>query len=401
MSSFRRLRALVVAGALATGACSSGSSPVADAPLGSSGSTAIADAPMISCAPASQGHDATTKAISSILSRTKRQDNLRAIIFGSERDGKPILRTALGMSTPGVPATTAMHFRVGFVGWQYITDVMLLMTHRKQLALNDSVAKWFPKYPHAHDATVRMLAASSTGFGDYIRPPSFGKAVGDNPLRVWTAHDLILRSLPPYQKPAFTHPGKDWAYSHTDFVMLGAILEKVSGKPVMSLLKEMILDKLALRDTRLQFDAHPQLPVLHTLNDDGTSDDTTFWNPSFVSWASMTSNVCDLGVWNRAFGTSSLLPPALKSQVTAPVNVGLGQNTASSYFGLGTLVRVPWIVANASYWGMYTSTAYDPTTGISLEVTVSLNPRATPKNPSAELLSAISKVLTPDHPIPN
>lgn len=387
MARFRSLRALVVAGALATGACSSGP-------------TAIADPTPVSCAPASQGQDATTEAISSILSRTKEQDNLRAIIFGAERNGKPILRTALGESTPGVPATTAMHFRVGFVGWQYLTDVLLLMTERKQIALNDSVSKWYPDYPHAGSATIRMLAASSTGFGDYIRPASFTKAVTDNPRRVWTAHDLIVRSLPPYQTPAFTDPGKNWAYSHTDFVMLGAILERAGGKPFPSLLKEMIVDPLGLRDTRLQFDTNPQLPVLHTL-DDGTFEDSTFWNPSFVSWASMTSNVCDLGVWNRTFGTSSLLPHSLKSQVTAPVNVGLGSNTANSYFGLGTIVRVPWIVANAAYWGMYTSTAYDPTTGLSLEVTVSLNPGAVPKNPSAELLSAISKVLTPDHPIPN
>lgn len=180
--------------------------------------------------------------------------------------------------------------------------------------------------------------------------------------------------------------------------MLGAILERAGGKPYASLLQEFILGPLGLHDTRLQFDDNPQLPVVHTL-DDGTFKDTTFWNPSFVSWASMTSTVCDLGTWNRAFGTSALLSAALKSQVTAPVNVGLGQNTASSYFGLGTLVKKPWILATASYWGMYTSTAYDPTTGISLAVTVSLNPGAAPKNPSDDILSAISKVLTPGHPI--
>lgn len=309
------------------------------------------------------------------------------------------MRTALGTSTPGVPATTKMHFRVGFVGWQYLTDVLLLMTARKQVALTDPVSKWYPNYPHVDGATLRMLAASSTGFGDYIRPASFTKAVYANTHRAWTAADLIARSVPPYQEPAFTDPGKNWAYSHTDFVMLGAILERVAGKPYTSLLQQLILGPLGLHNTRLQFNSNPQLPVLHTY-DEETFKDTTFWNPSFVSWASMTSNVCDLGTWNRAFGTSSLLPASLKSQVTAPVNVGLGGNTANSYFGLGTIIRVPWIVANASYWGMYTSTAYDPTTGISLAVTVTLNKGASPKNPAAALLSAISKVLTPDHPLP-
>jgi D-alanyl-D-alanine carboxypeptidase len=387
VSGFRGVRALAMAGVLAIGVCSSGS-------------VATADQPLVSCVPASEGHDATTDAMSSILSRTKERDNLSAIIFGAERNGRPILRTALGTSTKGVPATTAMHFRVGFVGWQYMTDALLLMTDRKQIALTDPVSKWFPEYPHVDLATIRMLAASSTGFGDYIRPPGFAKEVYANTRRVWTADDLIRRSLPPYQKPAFTNPGKNWAYSHTNFVMLGAILERVAGMPYASLLEKLIISPLALRDTRLQFDATPQLPVLHTLDDD-TFKDTTFWNPSLVSWAAMTSNVCDLGTWNRAFGTGSLLPAGFKSLATAHDNVGLGGNTANDYFGLGTRVNAPWIVANASYWGMYTSTAYDPTTGISLEVTVSLNPGAAPKNPSVEILSAMSKLLTPDHPIPS
>ena len=338
--------------------------------------------------------------MSSILSRAKERDNLRAVIFSAERDGKPILRTALGTSTTGVPATTAMHFRVGFVGWQYLTDVLLLMADRKQLALTDPVSKWFPSYPHARLATLRMLAASSTGFGDYITPPSFAKAIYVDTLRVWTAHGLIERSLPPYQEPAFANPGKNWAYSHTNFVMLGAILERVAGKPYATLLQEMILGPLGLHDTRLQFDTHPQLPVLHTL-DDETFKDTTFWNPSFVSWAAMTSNVCDLGIWNRAFGAGFLLSPAFASQPTAPGNVGLGQNTATKYFGLGTIVQARWIVANASYWGMYTSTAYDPATRISLAVTATLNRGAAPKNPSVNILSAMSKLLTPDRPISN
>lgn len=366
----------------------------------SSGSVAIAATPPVACAPASEGSDATTRAMSTILWRAKARDGLRAIIFSAERNGKPILRTAIGTSLDGVPATTAMHFRVGFVGWQYLVELLLLMTDRKQIALTDPVSKWFPNYPDVDGATVRMLAASSTGFGDYITPPSFAKAIYANTRRVWTANDLIKRSLPPYQAPAFTDPGKDWAYSHTDFVMLGVILERVGGKPYASLLRDLILRPLGLHNTRLQFDDTPQRPVLHTL-DDGTFKDTTFWNPSFVSWAAMTSNICDLGTWDRVFGTSSLLPSALRSEVTAPVNVGLGSNTASTYFGLGTLVKKPWIVAKASYWGMYTSTAYDPTTGISLAVTASLNRGASPKNPSDEILSAISKLLTPDHPIPN
>ncbi len=115
----------------------------------------------------------------------------------------------------------------------------------------------------------------------------------------------------------------------------------------------------------------------------------------------MTSNICDLGTWNRSFGTGSLLSPAMRSEVLAPVNVGLRGNTAQSYFGLGALVYPPWIVARAAYWGMYTTTAFDQSTGLSLVVTIALSQDSLPGiHPADEIITEISKVLTPDHPVP-
>jgi len=359
------------------------------------------DAPAPACSPAARAGDATTEAISALLERVKEADKLGAIIFAAEQDGAPILRTALGESTPGVPATTDLHFRIGGVGWQYLTTVLLRMVEQKQLALTDPASRWYPSYPYADRATVRMLAASSAGFGDYITPVAFTDEVGADPLRLWTADDLLVFSVAPYQEPQFTDPGQNWAYSHTDFVVLGAILEQVSGEDYAALLQDLILDPLGLRDTRFQLDAAPQQPVLHTLTED-TFEDSTYWNPSFVSWAALTSNVCDLSTWTRAFGTGTLLSPATRSEVTAPVNVGLGGNTAQRYFGLGTLIYPPWIVQRASYWGMYTTAAYDPTTGISLAATVSLSPDSPAGiSPADEIVFAISKLLTPDHPISN
>ena len=355
------------------------------------------------CAPDSAAPAATSAAISSTLDSIKERYKLNAIIFSAEQDGKPLVRTALGVSTNGVPATTDMHFRVGGVGWQVLSTVLLRMVEQDpaRIALTDRVSKWYPDYPNADRATVRMLAASSAGFGDYIATDAFIRELVANPLRVWTADDLIARSVLPYQTPQFDDPGHDWKYSHTDFVVLGAVLEKVSGKKYAVLLQELVLDPLGLRDTRFQLDAEPQLPALHTLQE-GDFQDSTYWNPSFVSWAALTSNICDLGKWNRAFGTGSLLSPERRDEITSTTNVGLGGNTPQGYFGLGTLVYPPWIVQRAAYWGMYTTTAYDPTTGISLAATISLSSASPPDvQPGNEIITAISKLLTPDHPVPN
>jgi D-alanyl-D-alanine carboxypeptidase len=365
------------------------------------------DAAVEKCAPVFAAPAATSAAIASTLESIKQRYRLNAIILGVEQDGRPLYRTALGVSTAGVPATTDMHFRVGGVGWQLLSTVLLRMVERDpgRLALTDRVSQWYPDYPNADRATVRMLAASSAGFGEYIDTDAFLAEVEANPLRVWTADDLIAYSVPPLRippqtTPQFDNPGQNWAYSHTDFVVLGAVLEKAGGRKYADLLQELVLDPLGLRNMRFQLDARPQLPVLHTLQE-GDFRDSTYWNPSFVSWAALTSDICDLGTWNRAFGTGSLLSPAMRGETVAPVNVGLGGSTAQGYFGLGTLVYPPWIVQRAAYWGMYTTTAYDPTTGTSLVATVSLSPD-TPKNaqPSNEIITEISELLTPDHPVP-
>ena len=133
------------------------------------------DAVVTECASISAPPAATSAAIAASLAAVKDKYKLKAIIFGAEQDGVPLMRTALGVSTDGVPATTRMHFRVGGVGWQYLSTVLLRMVeqHPGAIALTDRVAKWYPAYPNADRTTVRMLAASSAGFGDYITPPSF------------------------------------------------------------------------------------------------------------------------------------------------------------------------------------------------------------------------------------
>lgn len=354
------------------------------------------------CPAVSATTPATAAAIESTLRAIKDKYQLNAVLLDVERNGEPLHRTALGLATDGVPATPELHFRIGGVGWQVLSTVLLRLVEQDpgRLALSDRVNKWFPHYPHADQATVRMLAASSAGFGDYITPDAFVRAVEADPLRVWTADDLIDHSVVPYQTPQFAEPGRNWQYSHTDFVVLGAILEKVTGKPYARLLQELVLDPLGLRDTRFQLDARPQLPVLHTLQE-GDFRDSTFWNPSFVSWAALTSTLCDLGAWTRAFGAGALLSPEMQSEVRAPVNVRLGGNTAKAYFGLGTLIYPPWVVQRAAYWGMYTTTAYDTTTGLTLAASVSLS-RGTPADvqPSNEIITAVSQLLTPDHPVP-
>lgn len=352
------------------------------------------------CAPTPPATDATTTALAQIATRAKDKYALGALIFTVEQNGKPLYRVALGDSKPGVPATTDMHFRIGGVGWEYVGMLLLRAVDAGQLSLTDPVSKWYPAYPAADKTTLEMLALSTCGYGDYIRPDAFTAKVTADPLHVWTTDEILEWSLPPHQTEQFSPPGSDWAYSHTCFVMLGGVLEKATGKPYAQLLREQVLGPLGFSDTRFQLDTVPQEPALRTL-DDGTFLESTYWNPSFVSYAAMTSNVCELGAWVRAFGEGDLLSAASKVELDSMKTIGLGGNTVSRYYGVGSIVFTPWRVAPAAYWGMYTTAGYDPTTGYAVAVTATLSPGSADdaSNAANEIVQDVSKLLTPDHPI--
>ena len=82
--------------------------------------------------------------------------------------------------------------------------------------------------------------------------------------------------------------------------------------------------------------------------------DSKNWSPSFVSWAAVTSSVCDLGKWNRAFGTGSLLSPQMRGETTAPANGGLGGQYRGRVFrardaGVSAMDRAAGIVLGRVY----------------------------------------------------
>lgn len=83
-----------------------------------------------------------------------------------------------------------------------------------------------------------MLAASTSGLVDYLRLP--GRAVSASPFRQWTAKELVALST---SEPRWYEPGTNWNYSHADFVLLGAALEKITGTRLHVLLQREIMGR--------------------------------------------------------------------------------------------------------------------------------------------------------------
>ncbi|MFD7612503.1 serine hydrolase domain-containing protein [Streptomyces sp. NPDC059828] len=347
-----------------------------------------------------------------IAERTMRELDVNAVVLRVTKDGKEIVTRGLGQSMTGVPATPGMHFRAGSVAIVYMGITLLQLVDEKKARLDDPVSRWLPEAPHGDDITLRMLGDSTSGLHDYVTDPKFVAALEAAPFRHWTPQQLLAY---PEAHPLWYEPGTDWSYSHANFVLLGAALEKISGMPLDELLRQRVMSPLGLADTRNSFTPEIQPPVLHAFTEErGPYEESTFWNPSWTTapGAVITTHICDLARSAEAVGTGELLSPAAFRTQLDPGTVGLGggtkncpasvcqKNTEAKHFGLGVLVLNGWILTNPSFSGYAAVQAYLPAEGLAIAVATTHGAKAPPENTAQTLMNRIAKALAPGHPAP-
>ena len=317
----------------------------------------------------------------------------------------------VGESQPGVPAIPAMHFRAGSVGIAYLGTVLLQLVDEHKVALDVPVSRWLPDLPHADRITLRMLGDSTSGLHDHVTDPVFIEKLYADPYRQWTPQELVGIST---SHPLWYAPGTDWSYSHADFVLLGAALEKITGTPLDRQLRERVLDPLDLTNTRNSFTPAIPPPVLHAHDDErGTYQDSTSWNPSWTTapGAVLTSDICDLARSAQAIGSGELLSRRAHGLQLDPGTVGLGHTTATCpdtvclpqteglHFGLGVIVKNGWVLQNPSFFGYAAVQAYQPDQHLAIAVSTTVGPSAPSGNTAQTVTERIAAALAPDHPL--
>lgn len=238
----------------------------------------------------------------------------------------------------------------GSVGKTYVAAIAMQLIHNKKLNLEEKVSTylgkepWFDKLPNAQEITVRMLMNHTSGIMRYELDPKFADDLTKQPTKAWTPAERISYVLG--KKPKFA-AGKGWDYSDTNYIVLGMIIEKITGKSIEELIKTRLLEPLKLKQTMssdrqtipglAQGYAGPQNPFGGKelmLNADGSM----IVNPQF-EWTGggMASTTADLARWGKlmyegkAFDASML--PIMLEGVTAPM---LGRDAK---YGLGVILR--------------------------------------------------------------
>jgi len=194
-------------------------------------------------------------------------------------------------------------------------------------------------------------------------------------------------------------PGTNWNYSHTDYVILGLALEKITGKPVAELLQEKVLGPLGLTHTTDPGSAAIAEPALHAFSSERRAllgipattpfyEESSFWNPSWTitHGAIETTDIHDLLAGAIAIGTGQLLSPEsyqaivstdLRGKTTAlPGCNSCFEQSIGYTYGLGIVITGNWLMQNPLFGGYAGVGAYLPSQKIAIAVAVTFEPEA-------------------------
>jgi CubicO group peptidase (beta-lactamase class C family) len=370
--------------------------------------------------------DDQAAAIVAIARDIMAQQDVKAVILRVTIDGQEIVTEALGGSMAGVPATTDMHFRNGAVAFFYVATLLLRLVDQQVVTLDDTIDAWLPDLRDADKATLRMLANLTAGYPDFVQNAEFVSAIYADPFRQWTPEERIAISV---STPQVFAPGTNWDYSHTDYVILGLALEKITGQPLDVALQEQVLGPMGLRNTVGWSTPEITEPVLHAFSSErreplgipaGTRfyEESTYWNPSwsFAQGAIQTTNIVDMITTAVAVGEGTVLSPESHQAQIAPDLLGFGKPlpgcptcltlSEKHNYGLGVVLSNSWILQNPLFSGYGAVTGYLPAEKIAIAVATTYGEGAFDDQGNykysshQEIFGAIGTHLAPDHPLP-
>lgn len=253
-------------------------------------------------------------------------------------DGSRWIGTS-GTRTTGKQARqvgSATPFAVASLTKTFMAALILQLREEGRLWLGTRISTWLPDYPKADRITVKMLLNHRSGIFDYFAHPRYEARVFGRPSHRWRPAEILKLTGPRY-----CAPGKCYRYSNTNYVLLGQIVRKVTGKSPARNIRERFLEPLALDET--YFQGQEPIGKVPAKGYWATSDgwrgfsDGTRRRPNTSaatvaeSAGAMVSSVRDISDWQDALFGGGVLEPAsleLMLQFHPSSGYGLGMRYA-------------------------------------------------------------------------
>jgi CubicO group peptidase (beta-lactamase class C family) len=208
----------------------------------------------------------------------------------------------------GVPVKPETIFQSGSVGKQFVSAAIMMLVEEEKLSLDDSIAKYFPDAPAAwKPILIKNLLSHTSGLAEYESEDRTGPK-GPFYLRLDFTEDELMTKIEAL--PIEEAPGEKWDYRNTNYVLLGILIHKVTGKPYFEFLSERVFKPLGMTSTRVISERDIILNRAAGYEiDNGELKNQEWVSPTFNSTADGTLyfNVLDLAKWDGALYGPRLL----------------------------------------------------------------------------------------------
>ena len=249
-------------------------------------------------------------------------------------NGKVVYKGAFGMANMewNIPNTPDTKFRLGSITKQFTAMLTMQLVEQGKIKLDAKISDYLPDYRKdtGQKVTIHHLLTHTSGIPSYTSQPGFFENVSRNPYKV---SDFVTK----YASGALEfEPGSKYTYSNSGYFLLGAIIERVTGKPYEQVLKENIFDPAGMKNTG--YDHHDTILPKRASGYRKTPD--SYANAAYLDMSipyaagSLYSTVEDLYLWDQALYTDKLISAQSKELMYKPF---------LQEYAYG------WVVTNASF----------------------------------------------------
>ena len=245
------------------------------------------------------------------------------------RDSRTIFRRGYGMADLelGVRVEPDMVFRLGSITKQFTATAILLLAEQGKLSLQDGIGKYLPAFPTGDkQVTIEHLLTHTSGIKSYTNMEEW--------LQMWrqdmTPQEIIAMSK---DKPFEFNPGERWNYNNTGYVMLGAIIEKVSGQTYEEFIKTNIFTPLGMKNSCYGNTERviPRRVPGYQKGNEGIINAPYLSMTQPYAAGSLLSSVDDMAVWNDAVFSGKLLKKEWLDKAFTPYKLANGESTGYGY----------------------------------------------------------------------
>ncbi|MBV9276726.1 MAG: beta-lactamase family protein, partial [Candidatus Eremiobacteraeota bacterium] len=296
------------------------------------------------------------------------------------------------------PVNATTRFEIGSITKQFTAAAIMQLVEDGKLSLDDRLVKFIASYPPANDVTVRQLLWQTTGIPNYTAAKTFVALAERRPGTFSAMINLIAN------KPLAFPPGSRWEYSNSNYLMLGRIIELVSGQSYTDYLFSHVIQPAGMTSTATIAN-EAQLSDFATGYGPNKSGMSLMRSPRFGSgWAGaagyLVSNVDDLAAWDNAFFGGRIIAPKDVTLATSPGMLSVGKPTM---YGFGWVIDSQYghrrIWHNGGTFGYSASNMIYPDDHLAI-IGLFNEVQAPAESITAKIFDALHPELVPAHPTP-